>query len=75
MAFLPTGFLLLSCLHMDYSTCRREGGAVGIPLMSVRVVWVCAQGRREVLYMTRRFHGNVVRRSKGAYLMELQGVA
>lgn len=39
----------------------------------VRVVWVCVQGRREALYMTRRFHGNVVRMSQGVFLMELHG--
>lgn len=37
-------------------------------------VCVCVQGRREALYMTRRFHGNVVRPSKGVYFMELWGV-
>lgn len=55
---------------------RVQGGVAGIPLMSMRgvCVCVCVQGRREALYMTRRFHGNVVRPSKGVYFMELWGV-
>lgn len=55
--------LLLNCLHKDCSSCVKEGGAAGIPLMLVRVLWVCVQGRRGVLYMTRRFHSNVIRLS------------
>jgi len=33
---------------------------LGVSLGLLCLVWVCAQRRREVLYMTSRFHSNVI---------------
>lgn len=75
MVFLLTGTSAAQLPPHGLFVTHGRRWAAGIPLMSGACgAGVCVQARREVLYMRRRFHGNVVRQSCGVYLMELRGV-